>query len=63
MLARVNAASADYAESDLLVAVLAAVLGGADPNGGFGRIAGLVLALFALEARSSRSSRLAFRQP
>jgi len=63
MPARVNAASADYAESDLLVAVLAAVLGGVDRDGGFGRIAGVMLALFALQARSSGSNRLAFRQP
>ena len=39
MMARFNSASADYAQSYLLVTILAAVLGGVDPFGGFGRIA------------------------
>ena len=44
MLARFNSASAGYAQSYLLITILAAVLGGIDPFGGFGRIAGLMLA-------------------
>ena len=45
MLATFNSASADYAQSYLLVTILAAVLGGVDPFGGFGTVTGLMLAL------------------
>jgi len=45
MMAYLNSASAAYAQSYLLVTILAAVLGGVDPFGGFGRIAGLMAAL------------------
>lgn len=53
MLARFNSASAEYAQSYLLVTILAAVLGGIDPFGGFGRIAGLMLGLAVLQIISS----------
>jgi simple sugar transport system permease protein len=53
LLARFNSASAEYAQSYLLVTILAAVLGGVDPFGGFGRIAGLMLALTVLQIISS----------
>lgn len=53
MMARFNAAGADIAQSYLLITILAAVLGGIDPYGGFGRIAGLFLALCILQAISS----------
>jgi simple sugar transport system permease protein len=53
MLARFNSASAEYAQSYLLVTILAAVLGGVDPFGGFGTIAGLLLALLVLQVISS----------
>ena len=43
MMARFNSASAGYAQSYLLITILAAVLGGVDPFGGFGRIAGLMI--------------------
>ncbi len=36
-------------ESYLLVSILAAVLGGVNPDGGSGRIVGMVLALFLLQ--------------
>ena len=49
MVARFNSASADYAKSYLLVTVLASVLGGVDPFGGFGEVSGLVLALLVLQ--------------
>ena len=45
MMARFNSAGADIAQSYLLVTILAAILGGIDPYGGFGRILGLFLAL------------------
>jgi simple sugar transport system permease protein len=60
MLARFNSASADYAQSYLLITILAAVLGGVDPNGGFGRIAGLMLALAVLQVLASGSNLLGF---
>lgn len=60
MLARFNSASAGYAQSYLLVTILAAVLGGIDPFGGFGRIAGLMLALAVLQVLASASNLLGF---
>ena len=52
-LAIFNSASADYAQSYLLVTILAAVLGGVDPFGGFGTVGGLMLALAILQVISS----------
>ena len=43
MMARFNSAGADIAQSYLLITILAAILGGIDPYGGFGRISGLFL--------------------
>src|SRR5205807_9691018 len=53
MLARFNSANAAYGESYLLVTILAAVLGGIDPFGGFGNVGGLLLALMILQMISS----------
>jgi len=53
MLARFNSAGADIAQSYLLITVLAAILGGVDPYGGFGRIAGLFVALLILQVIAS----------
>ena len=53
MLARFNSANAAYGESYLLVTILAAVLGGIDPMGGFGKVSGVVLALVILQVISS----------
>ena len=53
MLARFNSANAAYGESYLLVTILAAVLGGVDPFGGFGKVGGLMLALIILQMISS----------
>ena len=58
MLARFNSASAGYAQSYLLVTILAAVLGGVDPFGGFGRVAGLILALSVLQVIASGANLL-----
>jgi simple sugar transport system permease protein len=52
MLARFNSASAGYGESYLLVTILAAVLGGVDPMGGFGRVSGVIIALIILQVIS-----------
>jgi simple sugar transport system permease protein len=49
MLARFNSANPAYGESYLLVTILAAVLGGVEPTGGFGRVSGVILALVILQ--------------
>ncbi len=49
MISRFNSAKSDYGESYLLVTILAAVLGGTDVDGGFGKVFGLVLALIILQ--------------
>lgn len=53
VLGTFNSASADYAQSYLLVTILAAVLGGVDPFGGFGTVSGLMIALAILQVISS----------
>lgn len=53
MMARFNSAGADFAESYLLITVLAAILGGVDPYGGSGRVSGLFLALVILQTIAS----------
>jgi ribose/xylose/arabinose/galactoside ABC-type transport system permease subunit len=60
MMARFNSAHATYGESFRLVTILAAVLGGVDPFGGFGRVMGLVLALVILQVISSGFNLLGF---
>ncbi|MEJ8851980.1 ABC transporter permease [Variovorax rhizosphaerae] len=60
MMARFNSANASYGESYLLVTILAAVLGGVDPLGGFGRVGGLVMALVLLQVISSAFNLLDF---
>lgn len=62
MIARTNSAKADYGTSYLLQAVLVAVLGGVHPNGGKGRVRGVVLALLSLQFLSSGFSLLRFSQ-
>jgi len=53
MMAKFNSAKAGYGESYLLVTILAAVLGGINPDGGFGRVLGMVLALLVLQMLES----------
>ena len=60
MMARFNSARAGYAESYLLITILAAVLGGVDPNGGFGKVLGLVLSLILLQLISTGFNLLGF---
>ena len=62
MMARFNSANASYGESYLLVTILAAVLGGIDPAGGFGRVSGLVLALVILQMVSTAANLLNMSQ-
>ena len=60
MIARFNSANAGYASSYLLVTILSAVLGGVNPDGGFGKIFGLVLSLIVLQVISSGLNLLGF---
>ena len=53
MVSRFNSANARNGASFLLLSVLICVLGGTDPFGGFGRVSGLILALFTLQMISS----------
>ncbi|MHB2166755.1 ABC transporter permease [Alsobacter sp. R-9] len=62
MMARFNSANASYGESYLLVTILAAVLGGINPMGGFGKVSGLILALVLLQIISSAFNLLNFSQ-
>jgi simple sugar transport system permease protein len=60
LMARFNSANASYGGSYLLITVLACVLGGVDPSGGFGRTGGVVLALAILQVISSAFNVLGF---
>lgn len=53
MLSRFNSAKSGYGSSYLLITVLAAVLGGVNITGGFGKVSGVVLALMILQVLSS----------
>lgn len=52
-LARNPSASADYGSSYVLLAIVIAVLGGTNPNGGFATVMGVVLATLTLQVVSS----------
>lgn len=53
MLANYNSAKADYGVTYTLLTVLIVVLGGVNPNGGSGRLIGVVLAIAVLQILSS----------
>lgn len=52
-LSRSPSASADYGSSYVLLAIVIAVLGGTNPNGGFATVTGVVLATLTLQVISS----------
>lgn len=52
-IARVNSAKPDYGESFVLLMVLIAILGGVSYTGGFGTVAGLLLAVFCVQILST----------
>lgn len=52
-LARNPSASADYGSSYVLLAIVIAVLGGTNPNGGFATVLGVILATLTLQVVSS----------
>lgn len=60
IIARTNSAKADYGLSYVLQAILAAVLGGVNPNGGSGKVSGLVIAILCLQFLSSGFNMLRF---
>jgi simple sugar transport system permease protein len=53
VMSRANSAKADYGSSYMLLSILICVLGGINPNGGFGKVSGLVLAVLSLQFLSS----------
>jgi len=53
MASRAASASADYGSSYLLLAITIAILGGTNPNGGFGTVFGVMLATLTLQLVSS----------
>mgnify|MGYP001052630277 CR=1 FL=1 len=53
MLARINSARADYGTSYSMQAILISVLGGVNPNGGFGTVSGVVIATLILQCFAS----------
>jgi simple sugar transport system permease protein len=53
MMARVNSAKADYGAAYTLQCVLIAVLGGVSPDGGFGKVGGVTVAVLILQILSS----------
>jgi simple sugar transport system permease protein len=53
IVAHTNSAKADYGTSYILQAVLVAVMGGVNPNGGFGKISGIIMAILTLQFLSS----------
>lgn len=48
-----NSAKADYGSSYTLQSILICVLGGVSPSGGFGKVTGIVMAIFTLQFLSS----------
>jgi simple sugar transport system permease protein len=52
-LARTNSAKPDYGTSFILLSVLIAILGGINPNGGFGTVSGMVLAILSIQFLST----------
>lgn len=59
---RTSAASPDFGSSYILLAIVIVVLGGVNPNGGFGTITGVVVATAVLQFVSSGFNALRFSQ-
>ncbi|TDQ56799.1 simple sugar transport system permease protein [Mesocricetibacter intestinalis] len=49
MMSKLNSAKASYGDSYLLISILAVVLGGINPDGGKGKLVGIMLALVLLQ--------------
>jgi simple sugar transport system permease protein len=59
---RTSAASPDFGSSYILLAIVIVVLGGVNPNGGFGTVTGVILATAVLQMVSSGFNALRFSQ-
>ena len=53
MLSRVNSAKVGYGDSYLLQTLIVCVVGGIDPNGGKGRVWGVLIAVVLMQILSS----------
>lgn len=53
MISRANSARADYGKSYVMQAIIICVLGGTNPNGGFGKVGGVTVAILILQVLSS----------
>jgi simple sugar transport system permease protein len=60
MISRANSMRPGYGSAYLLQAILVVVLGGADPDGGFGNIPGLLMAIVTLQVTQSGLNIMAF---
>lgn len=60
MISRANSMRPGYGTAYLLQAILVVVLGGVDPDGGFGNIPGVVMGIFILQITQSGLNILAF---
>ena len=59
---RTSAASPDFSSSYILLAIVIVVLGGVNPNGGFGTVTGVILATVVLQMVASGFNILRFSQ-
>lgn len=53
MISRANSARADYGKSYVMQTIIVCVLGGTNPNGGFGKVGGVTVAILILQVLSS----------
>ena len=53
MISRANSGRADYGKSYVMQAIIICVLGGTNPNGGFGKVGGVTIAILILQVLSS----------
>ena len=53
MISRANSGRADYGNSYVMQAIIICVLGGVNPNGGFGKVGGVTIAILILQVLSS----------
>ena len=60
MISRANSMRPGYGSAYLLQAILVVVLGGADPDGGFGNIPGLIMGIIILQVTQSGLNIMAF---
>jgi simple sugar transport system permease protein len=60
MISRANSMRPGYGDAYLLQAILVVVLGGTDPNGGSGKVSGLIMAIIILQVTQSGLNFLSF---